>query len=128
MRFLADQNVPAALVDVIRKRGHTVLLVRDILFEDVPDKRIAEVAHQRTAIIVTWDIKDMRRYVCRAPRGEHIRLRNAGMLGFKCPEPRAAQRAQAIFDLVEHEHERGLKLPDKRFFATVTVDSFVIER
>jgi hypothetical protein len=128
MLFIADQMVPNELVSYVRERKHQVLLVREVLVEHASDLVISKLAHDRHGIVITWNIRHFRRFICRAPRGEHIRFRHAGLLGFECHETVAVRRSREVFELIEHEHERSQRMSDKRFFATVRADGLLIER
>jgi predicted nuclease of predicted toxin-antitoxin system len=57
VRFLADENVPRAVVDALAQRGHDVKTVREI-GEGSADEEIAAIASRDERIILTFD-KDL---------------------------------------------------------------------
>jgi predicted nuclease of predicted toxin-antitoxin system len=54
VRFLADENVPRAVGDALRRRGHDVKAVQDI-GKGASDQEIGGVAVREERIILTFD-------------------------------------------------------------------------
>ncbi len=128
MRFVADQMVPDSIGVFLRSRGHEVRLVREELSPSAPDLLIARTANLLKAIVVTWNVKHFRRLICRAPRGEHIRFRHAGLIGMKCSEPHGRIRMAQAIETIEFELKHLQTLPDKRLFIDIEEDRILIER
>ena len=55
MRLLIDAQLPPALCDWFRDRGHEAEHIRDILGGQTPDPEIARYAEQHEAVLVTKD-------------------------------------------------------------------------
>lgn len=121
MRFISDQMVPEGIVDFLGDRGHEVLAVRDHLSPKASDLAIAQAANALAAIVITWNVKHFQKVICRAPRGEHIRFRNAGLLSMYGPEAKGLPRMRQSIEVIEFEFGHLQTLPDKRFF--VEIDS-----
>ena len=117
--MLVDQMVPDALSRFLREKGHDVDLVREVLTPTAPDLDIARLANQIGAIVITWNVKHFDRFLTRAPRGENIRFRKAGLIGVKCPEGRALARFEQVLPVIDFEYAHLQGLPDKRMFVTV---------
>jgi predicted nuclease of predicted toxin-antitoxin system len=54
-RFLIDEDLPHLLANLLVKRGHPSVHVRDLNLRGSPDDRIFEAAQQRQAVLVTGD-------------------------------------------------------------------------
>lgn len=55
LRFFLDQNVPDSICQYLRRRGHSVLLLRHHIPDDSPDPVVGMTALQDKRILVTWD-------------------------------------------------------------------------
>ena len=55
LRFFLDQNVPDSIARYLRRRGHSVLLLRHHIPDDSPDPVVGMTALQGDRILVTWD-------------------------------------------------------------------------
>ena len=54
MKFLADENVDAPIVEQLRKKGYTVLYVSE-LAQGATDEQVLKLANQEHAILITAD-------------------------------------------------------------------------
>jgi predicted nuclease of predicted toxin-antitoxin system len=118
LRLLLDHNVPDSVADVFRGRGHSVVLVRDILPIDSPDQLIAAVSEEDGAVLVSCD-RDFRLIAPRIPRGARSRFRRLSRISLECSEPQAAQRVRAAMSLIETEYEIARDSPDGRMFIVI---------
>lgn len=55
MRFLIDEQLPPALADRLREKGHAAEHIRDIGLGGAPDARIRARASQTGAVLITKD-------------------------------------------------------------------------
>jgi predicted nuclease of predicted toxin-antitoxin system len=118
MRFLLDHNVPVSVAEVLRERGYTVQLVKDILPIDSPDQLVATVSEIEGAILVSID-RDFRRIAPRIPQGERRRFQTLSRISLECSEPQAAQRVTVALSLIEAEYQLARDSPDKRMFVVI---------
>jgi hypothetical protein len=128
MRIVADQMVPDSISRFLRGRRHYVRLVREELTPTAPDLLIAKTAHLLGAVVITWNVKHFRRYLCRAPRGEAIRFRHAGLISMTCKEPRGPLRVEQTIEVIEFEFAHLQTRPDKRLFIEIGESWIRIER
>ena len=100
---LLDAGVSDSVRSVLRQRGHTVILHREILPEQTPDFVVAATALANDAILVAVD-GDMRRIVRRyGVRAGGTKLDRLSLLHLCCKETQAAKRLDHAMTLVEHE-------------------------
>jgi predicted nuclease of predicted toxin-antitoxin system len=118
MRFLLDHNVPVSVAEVLRKGGHLVELVKDILPTDSPDQLVATISEVEGAVLVSID-RDFRKIAPRIPKGERRRFHTLSRISLECSEPQAAQRVQVALALIEAEYEVAQASPDKRMFIVI---------
>ena len=128
MRFLIDENVPTSVSELLAKRGHEVILSREVLAEGVSDDIVAAYASANELIVVTWNAKDFIRLIGRRPTDNHNKRRNAGLLCLTCNETRGAQRLEEVIDLIEYEHKRAGSRKDRRVIIDVGQDFVRIVR
>ena len=64
MRFLIDADLPRSVGDVIRRRGHEAIDVRDVGLRDAKDWQIARYAQTEQLCLLTgdYDFADIRNY------------------------------------------------------------------
>ena len=55
LRFLVDAQLPPALADWLRRRGHEALHVRDVMLHTEPDERVIGYAATIGAVVITKD-------------------------------------------------------------------------
>ncbi|MEQ1498059.1 MAG: DUF5615 family PIN-like protein [Novosphingobium sp.] len=55
LRFFLDQNVPDSICRYLRRRGHSVLLLRHHIPDDSPDPVVGMTALQSGRILITCD-------------------------------------------------------------------------
>lgn len=53
LRFLADQCVPTSVVESLRRAGHEVLRLKDVLPVESPDPTVIQEAQRQQAILVS---------------------------------------------------------------------------
>lgn len=99
--FLTDQNVPDSIGELLKKRGHNVIRVRDIMPTDSADPIVAEAAMRSAAVLVSWD-RDFHHQRFLAPR-----FKSLSRLAFSCPEVDGARRLKDNILLVEAEAKRA---------------------
>ena len=58
MRFLIDEMFPAMTCDLLKKRGHDAVHVRDRGVNARPDREVAAVAASEDRVLVTENVKD----------------------------------------------------------------------
>ena len=58
MRFLIDEMFPSTTCDLLAKRGHDAVHVRDRGVNARPDRDVAEVATHEKRVLVTENVKD----------------------------------------------------------------------
>ena len=58
MRFLIDEMFPAVTCDLLAKRGHDAVHVRDRGVNARPDSEVASVAIRDNRVLVTENVKD----------------------------------------------------------------------
>ena len=102
MRFLIDNNVPAAVPEFLNSRGHDVALVRIVLSHDAPDPLVATTAMEQGRILVSHD-RDMKRIERAISNGFKDRYPRLCRLQLCCDEVQSAQRLAAFIDLIELE-------------------------
>src|SRR5687768_11733006 len=90
--LLIDENVPESVTIYLRERGHDVRHVRDLSLAETPDPIIAAAADKLGAIVVTWNHRDFKKLVARAPKEGQAVLRRAGRINFRCDEAKGRYR------------------------------------
>ncbi|HUB97637.1 MAG TPA: DUF5615 family PIN-like protein [Stellaceae bacterium] len=101
--MLLDASAPDSVGEVFSKRGHVVILHREILVEATPDDVVCAAALANEAILVAVD-KDMTRLVRRyggAPNS--ARFARLHLIRIGCNGALGAQRVEQAMSLVEHE-------------------------
>jgi hypothetical protein len=98
MSLLADENVPTAVVRLLRRRGHAVASVRQAFSCGASDKQIAAYARRHNAIVVTWNKKHFEPLF---PMGRA----GGGALFFCCPVVAAVDRVESFLDTIELEYD-----------------------
>ena len=58
MRFLIDEMFPAMTCDLLAKRGHDAVHVRERGVNARPDREVADVATHENRVLVTGNVKD----------------------------------------------------------------------
>jgi predicted nuclease of predicted toxin-antitoxin system len=56
LRFLVDENLPAAVATMLRALGHDVLDVAASTYRSAPDARIWQIAIDELRVLVTRDL------------------------------------------------------------------------
>jgi hypothetical protein len=58
VRFLVDEMFPSMTCDLLSKRGHDAVHVRDLGVNARPDREVADVAVHEKRVLVTENVKD----------------------------------------------------------------------
>jgi predicted nuclease of predicted toxin-antitoxin system len=106
MRFLIDADMPRSMADVIRRRGHEALDVRDIGPSLALDADIAVYARAEQLCIVTGDFgfADIRTY----PPGEY-----AGIIVLSLPRNASSKYINSLFAGLLDQGDLLAQLPRK---------------
>jgi predicted nuclease of predicted toxin-antitoxin system len=118
LRLLFDHNVPDRVAAVFRDRGHTVLLLRDIMPIDSPDPVVATVADMEGAVLVSCD-HDFDAIAPRILKGMRTRFRRLSRISIRCAEYHAARRVEEALELIELEFRSAQSRSDKRMFIEI---------
>src|SRR4051794_26904339 len=119
MLLLIDENVPASVATVFREHGHEVWRVTDVALPGTPDRLLAAIADEFSAIIVTWNRKDFKS-LAGFRQDDQFRHRKLGCINFKCRENLGSVRAEQMMKRIEFEFEEVQALRDKRVLITIT--------
>lgn len=119
--------MPESVATVFRERGHTVVLVRDILPVDSPDPLVATVSEEDDLILVSCD-RDFKVIAPRIPLGKRARYRKLSRISLHCNEHQAAQRVEIAMSLIETEYEDAQGSRDKRMFIEILNSSIKTHR
>lgn len=117
IRFFVDNCVSVSVASVLRSAGHEVILLRDSIAPDSPDRLVAAVAELHGAVLVSYD-KDFRSLAPRIGVGQR-RFRKLSRIGFRCSEPQAARRVEFALSLIEHEWSLAETAADKRMLIEI---------
>jgi predicted nuclease of predicted toxin-antitoxin system len=115
MRFLLDHNVPASVANVLRERGHTCILLVDVVPTDSTDPVVARVAEINDCILVTQD-SDFRQIIKRIPDGAKSTVKRLSRISLQCQSFNCAKRIGLAMSFIEHEWELCQEARDKRMF------------
>lgn len=91
MRFLADENFPRPIVELLRKRGHDVVWAR-VEFPGWKDLAILELAETDSRLILTLD-RDFWLLAFQRPK----ELKNSGVILFRV-HPAVTERLAPLVD------------------------------
>lgn len=99
MKFLADENVDSAIVERLRKDGHSVLYVLEVS-PGISDDEVLKLANQEKALLLTAD-KDFGEFYFRRGRVAHgvVLIRLAGLS--------SKQKTEVVVSTV-HKHAKEL--------------------
>lgn len=121
-----DNDVPDSVAGMLRERGHSVELVRDLFPTDTPDPVIAQYADSRSAIVVTCD-KHHKQGIQRRPDLNPQRYRYAGRINLES-QTHARRRLEQFIETVEFEYSLAQTRQDKRCIIEITSTYMRIER
>jgi Domain of unknown function (DUF5615) len=106
MMLLIDEDVPAAIVELFRSRGHDIQTVVEAFGQlQTPDHAVVNYANIWGRIVVTFNLRDYNRLVCRAPLKGHERFPDAGLISFQCQHAEGRARLELFIEAIEHEHD-----------------------
>ena len=94
MKFKLDENLPAALVNMLRSAGHDAQTVSEESLSGAEDPRILRAAASERRLLMTFDLDfaDIRRY----PLGSH-----AGIIVFRLNDQRWAALKEPVRRLID---------------------------
>lgn len=115
MQFLLDHNVPASVADILRERGHTCILLVDVLPAESTDPVVARVAEINDCILLTQD-SDFRQIIKRIPNGSKATVKRLSRISLQCQSFNCAKRITLAMSFIEHEWELCQEAQDKRMF------------
>jgi hypothetical protein len=114
-RFLTDEHVRPELGRFLQDRGHVVERSRDLLGEGATDKRIAELAEETAAIVITWNKRDFDKLM---GKGKSTFTRAGALYFAKVDYSAATARISGVIDVVDYEIEVAQRTGG-RFFVLV---------
>ena len=124
-----DEDVQKSIADFLRARGHTIHYVSQELPKGMSDRRIADLADDLAATVVTYNRAHFNKLISRRPReGDPQPRRHAGAVFLACKQPRGPQRIRACADLVEFELRRSLEHTDARAIVEIQAERVIILR
>jgi hypothetical protein len=126
IHFLLDEDVPEAVAQFLRERGHDVEWGRALLPLGSPDHLVVREADRLGAIVVTWNRKHYHPIIRRQPPGVLLRFPRAGLLSFKCSRPNAVQRLAVLISRIEREYVERQEEDDKRVIFEIWEDKYSI--
>lgn len=118
MKFFADHNVTESVCQLLERRGHEVVRLRDELPPDSPDPVVAKYAEQIDAVLISHD-RDFNKIAPRIPRGGKTRFRRLSRTHLQCDYPDAENRVSAALGLVEFEWNLAQQKADKRIHIVI---------
>lgn len=99
--FLTDNCVPDSIGNYLRRRGHDVARVRDVMPADSPDPVVAEAAMQSGRVLISWD-RDFNHQRFQKPRFKRLQR-----IGFSCHELEGAKRLAEVIERIEFEYAQS---------------------
>jgi predicted nuclease of predicted toxin-antitoxin system len=129
MTLLIDEDVPKAVADFLRQRGHEVQMADQIFPKSTPDPVIAKQAELDEAIVVSCNVKHFERLLSKVPKagkraGVH-RIRTGTILFYKC-QAQAAARIRMVIDRIEADYVRTATMTDRRFMVRIRTNSYEV--
>lgn len=107
IRFLIDENVRNDVSEIFRKRGHEVILSRDVTASATPDHVIAPYGKYESLVIVSHD-RDFRKYRKLLPDHERSRFTaGAGRLQLEIDYARSPQRVAEEIEAIEFHYAQA---------------------
>lgn len=125
--FLVDEDM-AGVAPTLRRLGHTVYLVTELLPQGTFDSIVCKHAEDLGAVVVTRNRGHFMALLGR--RQEHPRaFRRAGLLVLSCARHRLAKtRLELHQALLELEHELSAKQTDARMLLELSADKLTVHR
>ena len=125
IRFLVDENVPEAITELLRSRGHVVESVGEAFAKSSPDSLLLTAAEQWGFVVVTFD-KDFKRLIQQVPLGRKGKFSSrAGRLSLSCDEPEAIGRISEMISLIEVIYTHSTR-DGKRFIMQISKTSYTV--
>jgi predicted nuclease of predicted toxin-antitoxin system len=115
MRFMLDENVPAAMADMLILHGHEAEFIREYVPPGAADVLVATIAERQSCVLISFD-GDFETIAPRVPHGHRARFRRLSRIWMRCDEPDGASRLQSALDLVISEFELAQSRADRRLW------------
>ena len=128
IRLLIDEDVPQAVLEFLRGRGHDVQLAREPPLASADDEAVARAASAVQAIVVTWNHRHYSQLISRVPPLNYLRFPHAGRISFVCPHSMGAKRVREVIADIEHEYLVVQARRDRRLIMVVGDTWFRIDR
>jgi hypothetical protein len=104
-RFLTDHNVPDSVGDTLRRLGHDIVRLRNVMAVNTTDPVVARAAIEDNRVLLSWD-RDFNQQRFKSPRFEGL-----SRLSMSGPEMYGATRLEAVFDVIEFALRRSAGAP-----------------
>ena len=127
MHFILDENVPAAVADMLIEQGHKAEFIREYVPPGSPDPLVATVSEELDAILVSFD-GDFQKIAPRIPKGHRARFRKLCRIWMRCTEPQAAARLRGALELISDEYRRAQSRADTRLRVWVSTSYIRTDR
>lgn len=129
MLLLIDEDTPFSVGHFLERRGHEVLFVKRIpAINGKNDPTVVRYANAVGAVVVTCNWSDFEALIARRPPEAPNRLRQVGLISFRCPQPRAQGRLEQVFDMVVSEYRRRVEERDGRLIMRIAADWVRVDR
>lgn len=128
IHFLLDENVPEAVAEFLRNRGHSVVWSRSVVPLESPDILVIREADRIGAVVVTSNRKHFHPIIHREAPGVSPRFLRAGLLSFKCNYANAVARLALLISRIEAEYTELQGEEDQRLIFEIWEDKYSIHR
>lgn len=126
MRFVLDENVPAAVGKALQNHKCEVSSIRDHVLTGSPDPVVATAALELNAVLVTFDA-DFKHRSNGLTQSHRKRFRQLSRILFRLNEWEAARRLSEVMDFVVSEYRLAEKTK-KPLILTISKDFLRTER
>lgn len=125
MELLIDENVPEAVTEFLRSRGHNIEMVRNVLPVGTEDPVVATVGNRFSKTIVTWDkgFDKAARPRQKNTQQNQTRYRKLGQIVLDCKYAQGLDVLQEHIEIVETYYATALA-KNKKLLVTLRVDGF----
>lgn len=128
MPLLIDEDVPQAVSEFLRERGHNVQMVRGSPLEREADAVLAKAVIEARGIVVTWNHRHFSQLIDRRPPLNYTRFPNVGRLSFVCPHAMGLKRLRELIEDIEREYQLVQERRDRRLIMVIGDTWFRIDR
>ncbi len=129
LHLLIDEDVPQSAVDLLRQRGHDVILVRDHFGRGTDDPVVLKRAELLERIVVTCDRKRFKRHLAERLSVAQQALQRCGVITFSCASVNVPTRLAEFIELIERWHDlyTSGRSGEGKFFVEIGEGVFRIE-